>query len=69
MAVPVRTGAAFEHEAAVPLFDTGLSPRWGTARNHYDVSRDGQRFLVMAPVADDRSSPFTIVMNWAGVGR
>ena len=65
MAVPVRTGAAFGHDAPVPLFDTGLSPRWGTARNHYDVSRDGQRFLVMAPLADDRSSPFTIVMNWA----
>ena len=69
MAVPVRTGAAFEHQAAVPLFDTGMTPRWGTARNHYDVSKDGQRFLVMTPVADDRSSPFTIVMNWAGPRR
>jgi len=65
MAVPVKTGAAFDHQAAVPLFDTGLAPRWGTARNHYDVSRDGQRFLVMAPLADDRASPFTIVLNWA----
>ncbi len=36
----------------------------GAARNVYDVSRDGQRFLFMTPVADDRLSPFTILLNW-----
>jgi dipeptidyl aminopeptidase/acylaminoacyl peptidase len=66
MAVTVRSGAAFATGAQVPLFDTGMHSRWGAARNHYDVSRDGQRFLMMTPVADDRSSPFTIVINWAG---
>jgi hypothetical protein len=34
------------------------------ARNLYDVSPDGQRFLFMTPVADDRLSPFTILLNW-----
>jgi len=28
------------------------------------VSRDGKRFLFMTPVDDDRSSPFTVVVNW-----
>jgi len=64
MAVPVKTSATFEHGPAVPLFDTGVPPHWYEARNLYDVSRDG-RLLFMTPVEDDRSSPFTIVLNWA----
>ena len=64
MAVPTKSGAAFEHGSPVPLFDTGMTPFWGEARNHYDVSRDGKRFLLMTPVADERSAPFTIVVNW-----
>ena len=63
MSVPVTAGEAFAHGRAVPLFDTGMRPDWGTSRNHYDVTRDG-RFLMMAPVADDRTSPFTMVVNW-----
>lgn len=65
MSVPVRTGATVELGPPVPLFDTGMSPHWGEARNHYDISADGRRFLFMVPVADDRTAPFTIVINWA----
>jgi eukaryotic-like serine/threonine-protein kinase len=69
MAVPVKTGARFQHGSAVPLFDSAVAPEWYGARNLYDVSRDGG-FLFMSPVEDDRSLPFTIVLNWrAGVGR
>lgn len=64
MAVALKGGARFESGVARPLFDTGMTPHWGTARNHYDVSRDGKRFLFMTPVDDDRSSPFTVVVNW-----
>lgn len=64
MAVAVKAGTAFEHGPAVALFDTGMPPHWGAGRNHYDVSRDG-RFIFMAPIADDRSSPFIVVLNWA----
>jgi Tol biopolymer transport system component len=63
MSVPIQAVATFAHGKAVALFDTGMSPDWGTSRNHYDVTRDG-RVLMMAPVADDRTSPFTIVVNW-----
>lgn len=61
--VPVTTGGTFQHGTAVSLFDTGMDPLWGTSRNHYDVARGGQ-FLMMVPVADDRTSPFTLVVNW-----
>ena len=69
MAVPITAAATFEAEPAVPLFDTGLPPNWYEARNLYDVSRDGS-FLFMTPIEDDRSLPFTIVLNWtAGLQR
>ena len=65
MAVAIRTGDTFERGAVTPMFDTGVQPHWAAARNHYDVSRDGRRLLFMAPVDDSRSSPFTVVVNWA----
>ena len=63
MAVPVKPATAFAHEMPVPLFDTGVPPRWYEARNLYDVSRDGS-FLFMTPIEDDRALPFTMVLNW-----
>ena len=30
----------------------------------YDVSRDGQRFLVEKPLDDNYRSPLTFVSNW-----
>jgi len=69
MAVATKSGVSFEHGVPAPMFDTGMTPYWGEARNHYDVSRDGKRFLFMAPVTDDRSSPYTVVVNWAAALR
>jgi len=63
MSVKVKPGPAFEHADAVALFDTGVPPGWYEARNLYDVSRDGS-FLFMTPIEDDRSAPFTIVIDW-----
>jgi len=31
---------------------------------HYDVSNDGQRFLIDVVAGQDRQSPVTVVMNW-----
>jgi Tol biopolymer transport system component len=64
MSVAINIGGTIDPGAPVPLFDTGMQPHWGEARNHYDISRDGKRFLFMTPVDDDRSSPFTVVVNW-----
>jgi hypothetical protein len=36
-----------------------------TQRNVFDVSRDGQRFLVNAYVEGAVSAPITWVLNWA----
>jgi Tol biopolymer transport system component len=68
MAVPVKPATAFAHEMPVPLFDTGVPPSWYEARNLYDVSRDGS-FLFMTPIEDDRTLPFTIVLDWRSPDR
>ena len=31
---------------------------------HYDVSADGQRFLVNMPLGEETSLPITLVQNW-----
>ncbi len=65
MAVEVQQGPTFEAGVAKPLFQT-------RAREHvssndtfsYDVSADGQRFLVNTDVGEAISSPLTVVFNW-----
>jgi tRNA A-37 threonylcarbamoyl transferase component Bud32 len=66
MAVAVRTGAAFESEAPAPLFETRVRI---DANRHYDVSADGQRFLMTTPLEDGISPPITLVQNWTALLR
>jgi eukaryotic-like serine/threonine-protein kinase len=66
MAVSVRSGTGFEAGDPVPLFRSpwpvGFTLRaWYAA---YDVSADGQRFLVNAVVEDAASTPINVVLNW-----
>jgi hypothetical protein len=32
---------------------------------HYDVSADGQRFLLNMPLGEETSPPITLIQNWA----
>jgi Tol biopolymer transport system component len=61
MAAEVRTGAAFEAGTPKALFVTSLK---NAAGSRYDVTPDGQRFLVNRPVADESAPPITLVQNW-----
>ena len=61
MAAPVSgQGATFEVGAARPLFE--IRPRSGVGY-FYDVSPDGQRFLVNT-MPESTSTPITLVVNW-----
>jgi hypothetical protein len=52
----------FEVGAIKPLFAVRPS---GTPRNSYQVSADGQRFLVnMGPAQSATPTPITVVVNW-----
>jgi Tol biopolymer transport system component len=69
MAVDVRTSdAAFDHGSAKALFETTVDAVSAAATNRYDVSADGQRFLINTSIEDAVSSPITVVVKWlAGV--
>jgi Tol biopolymer transport system component len=65
MAVPVTIGANFNAGMPVALFQT--IPRQPVATTDifvYDVSRDGQRFLINTPVKQGDTAPMTVVLNW-----
>ena len=54
-------GSAFEVGTVRPLFDV----RSGGPRSVYDVSPDGQRFVVNTLVEEAAAVPITLVVNWA----
>ncbi|HEY3840094.1 MAG TPA: hypothetical protein VGL72_26160, partial [Bryobacteraceae bacterium] len=59
MAVDVTTGPHFAAGLPKALFDTRISD----VHVAYDVSSDGQRFLIPV-VADTAAEPVTVVLNW-----
>jgi Tol biopolymer transport system component len=60
MAVPVKIGASFEAGAPTALFRVDPA-----AEHAYDVTADGQRFLVNTNMSRAESLPITAVVNWA----
>jgi eukaryotic-like serine/threonine-protein kinase len=62
MAVPVALGALAEVGKPAPLFTTRVEPTTGLVWHQYDVTRDGQRFLINTP--EITRSAVTIVLNW-----
>ncbi len=62
MAVPVDAGATFTVGTPVPLFETRFAAI--TVRGLYRPTPDGQRFLVLAPLARDAEQPASVVLNW-----
>jgi Tol biopolymer transport system component len=63
MAASVTSGRTFSHGPPAPLFATGIEVLWQDTRNHYDVTRDGQKFIVLVP-DDRRYGPVTAIRNW-----
>jgi serine/threonine protein kinase/Tol biopolymer transport system component len=65
MAVDARkSGASFEHGTPRALFKTRM--RWDAPMilgMHYDVSADGQRFLISTNVGE--AAPVSVILNWA----
>jgi eukaryotic-like serine/threonine-protein kinase len=66
-AVDVNPGTEFEIGAAHRLFATRLRDMF-TAE--YDMTPDGQRFLLAVTLGEASSGPLTLVTNWtSGIGR
>ena len=62
MAVDLKLDGEIEPGDPHVLFDTGLTV--DPSNNQYEVTADGQRFVVLKPLADAASIPFTIVTDW-----
>ena len=66
MAVPVRLGSSFEAGPPVPLFQTHIrQPISAQDVFSYDVTADGQRFLVNTKVDTPKAAPLSVILNWS----
>jgi Tol biopolymer transport system component len=66
MAVPVTTGASFDAGTPVALFQA--TPRQPVPLYDlfaYDVSRDGQRFLILTQLEQAETTPMSVILNWS----
>jgi hypothetical protein len=65
MAVPVKWDSTPHLGSPAALFRTPFGDLTNiTGRNQYDVTADGQRFLMTVPRGGAVSSPITMVLNW-----
>ena len=65
MSVPVSTGTSFESGAPVVLFQTHhRQPISSQDTFSYDVSADGQRFLIATQVDEPSIAPLSVLLNW-----
>ena len=63
MAVPMRSGAALQPGRAISLFNTRTLPP-SVYRTNYDVTKDGQRFLMKTTAGDAPPHSITVLVNW-----
>ena len=67
MAVPIRLASnpqTAEPGSPAPLFATRVGGALqGTIMQQYDVSSDGQRFLINT-ITEEAASPITVILNW-----
>jgi hypothetical protein len=64
MAVDVEPGETFRSRPARRLFQTQAVAPSGITGQAYDVTSDGQRFLMKVPAS---FSPITVVVNWTSI--
>jgi eukaryotic-like serine/threonine-protein kinase len=65
MTVPIEWTPTFKAGMPVRLFTMQTAARFGVRGTIYDVTPDGERFLVIVPVGEPESSRITVVQNWA----
>ena len=65
MAVPVSTGTSFESGSPLALFQTHRrQPISSQDILSYDVSADGQKFLIATRVDESAVAPLSVLLNW-----
>ena len=65
MAVPIEAGEAIKAGVPQPLFPTRIrSTNLGTHASAYDVTSDGQRFLIANQTEEAVSQSLTVITDW-----
>jgi dipeptidyl aminopeptidase/acylaminoacyl peptidase len=67
MAVAIRGESTLEAGQPAALFQTNIHEAGGyvtSDKQQYDVTADGQRFLINTPEEGSASAPLTVVLNW-----
>jgi eukaryotic-like serine/threonine-protein kinase len=64
MAVKITMQPVFRAEVPGPLFQTPPASSLSGYGESWDVTRDGKRFLFLAPIEQAEQTPFTVVLNW-----
>ena len=65
MAVEVKTSPKFERGVPKPIGSPEFYQQFiYNVPFRYDVTADGKRFLLIAPVAKAAAAPITVVLNW-----
>ena len=65
MVVPIEVEPSFRAGKAQPLFDAGRFPSGSGLFTNYDVSSDGQRFLMIEAEGNSGPARLHLVLNWA----
>ena len=66
MAVPVRSRTGFASESPVGLFQAHVrQPISSGDVVSYDVSADGQKFLINTRVDEPNAAPLSVILNWS----
>jgi len=65
MAVDIRGDRKIESSTPRVLFETNLSVDLN--KDQYAVTPDGQRFLLLKPLAETRLTPITVILNWTAL--
>jgi hypothetical protein len=67
MSSAVKTGGTeFQFAAPKSLFKTRMLA-WITNFHEYDVSPDGQRFLIGTLIGETKAAPPTVILNWSAI--
>lgn len=65
LSVEVRGGAQFEAGKPQVLFEPRVGLSHGMeAGDHYAVTADGKRFLILRAKEGTQAFPITVVLNW-----
>jgi len=66
MAAEVKAGTGFEASVPIPLFVAHLrQPISAMDFFSYDVTADGQKFLVNTKIDSSNSAPLSVLLNWS----